>query len=141
MTFDGSSLIVSDGSNRLSFWDPESLKESHSIHVTVPPPTTIDGGNTVASRVPVHHLNELEFVNGYIYANVWYQDVVYKISPHTGNVIRAYDLTGLLEKSVLQSKPNSPRPDCLNGIAYRGDTDTFFLTGKLWPVIFEVSLG
>jgi glutamine cyclotransferase len=122
MTHDGKSLIVSDGSDKLYFWDPETLLETRQI-------TVRDGGETVPN------LNELEFIEGEIYANVWQQDRIARISPRTGKVLSWIDLRGLL-----QPADRSGREDVLNGIAYDAASKRLFVTGKLWPKLFEIEL-
>jgi glutamine cyclotransferase len=122
MTHDGKNLIVSDGSSILYYWDPRSLREVKRLLVT-------DGGS------PVDNLNELEIVEGEIYANVWQQDRIARISPETGRVVGWIDLTGLLSPS-----DRTGREDVLNGIAYDPATKRLFVTGKLWPKLFEIEI-
>src|SRR5215831_2395896 len=122
LTTDGKRIIMSDGSADLRFWDPDTLKETGRITVT-------DDGR------PVTQLNELEWVKGEIYANVWQTDRIARISPVDGKVLGWIDLTGIL--------PKSERPEAdavLNGIAYDAAGDRLFVTGKLWPKIFEIKL-
>ena len=122
LTQDGKNLILSDGSPTLHFLDPVTLREVRSI-------TVKDRG------VPVKQLNELEFIHGEIYANIWYSDRIARIAPATGKVIGWIDLAGLLPKSE-RSDPQA----VLNGIAWDSAHDRLFVTGKLWPKIFEVKL-
>ncbi len=122
MTHDGKSLIVSDGSSTLYFWDPGTLREVKQLPVT-------DGGG------PVANLNELEIVEGEIYANIWQQDRIARISPQTGKVLGWIDLKGLL-----QPKDRHGGEDVLNGIAYDSATKRLFVTGKLWPKLFEIEI-
>ncbi len=82
-------------------------------------------------------LNELEYVDGKIWANVWYSNDIVKISPLDGSIERSYDMKALLKYSKSTSRSNNP--DVLNGIAYNKKRKTFLLTGKLWPTVFEVS--
>jgi glutaminyl-peptide cyclotransferase len=117
LTYDGRNLIMSDGSNTLHFRDPSTFKETGSIQV-------FDG------ETPVSLLNELEFIRGEVYANVWLTDRIARIDPQTGRVIAWIDLTGL--------KP--PQTDELNGIAYDPEQDRLFVTGKLWPYLYEIEL-
>lgn len=121
LTHDGKRLIMSDGTASLRFIDPATFKETGRLAVT-------DGG------APVMHLNELEFVKGEIFANVWQTDRIARISPATGQVTGWIDLAGLL----------APREavgvDVLNGIAYDAGGDRLFVTGKLWPKIFEIKI-
>ncbi len=120
LTHDGAHLIMSDGTSLLRYWDPVTLEQLDSIRVT-------DGTD------PVSRLNELEFINGEIYANIWFSDVIAIISPVTGKVVGWIDLTGILNS-------NDPMVDVLNGIAYDADQDRLFVTGKYWPSLFEIEL-
>ena len=122
LTQDGKSLILSDGTAALRFLDPETFHELR--HVTVR-----DRG------VAVTQLNELEFVRGQIYANVWHTDRIARISPATGKVLGWIDLTGLLPERQ-RSSPEA----VLNGIAYDAEHDRLFVTGKLWPALFEIKV-
>jgi glutamine cyclotransferase len=122
LTQDGKNLILSDGSPTLHFLDPATLREVRQI-------TVKDRG------VPVKQLNELEFVHGEIYANIWYSDRIARIAPITGKVIGWIDLTGLYPKSE-RSDPQA----VLNGIAWDAANDRLFVTGKYWPRIFEIKL-
>lgn len=115
-------LILSDGSSVLRFLDPVTFKETSRLSVTLD------------SR-PVKHLNELEMVNGNIFANVWLTDQLVIISPQTGQVIGVVNLTGLLKKYAAGIKA-----DFLNGIAYDSEGDRLFVTGKYWPKLFEIKL-
>ena len=123
LTHDGTRLIMSDGSSSgtLKFFDPETLRQTGTI-------TVRDGGR------PVAHLNELEFVKGQIYANVWQTDRIAIIAPKTGRVTGWVDLHGLLDPR------EAGGVDVLNGIAYDAAGDRLFVTGKLWPRIFEIRL-
>ena len=120
ITHDGRSLIMSDGTDEIRFLDPETFAERRRIRVR-------------ANGVPVVRLNELEYIKGQIYANVWLTDEIVRIDPWTGWVTGRIDLTGLLP-------PGTGNADVLNGIAYDAATDRLFLTGKLWPRVFEVRL-
>lgn len=120
LTHDGEQLIMSDGSHVLRFWDPETLAENGRL------PVYDENG-------PVVRLNELEYVNGEIWANVWQTDLIARIDPRTGRVTGWLDLSGLLDHSAL-SQP----VDVLNGIAYDPAQDRLFVTGKLWPELFEI---
>ena len=122
MTHDGKRLIVSDGSEHLYFWDPETLQETNKL-------TVHDGGRRISN------LNELEFINGEIYANVWMQDRIARISPETGKVLSWIDLTGILPLADRRANV-----DVLNGIAYDEEKERLFVTGKLWPKLFEIEL-
>lgn len=124
ITHDGKKLIMSDGSATLYFWDPETLKEIGSIQVT-------DQGT------PIANLNELEYVNGEVYANVWQTDRIARIDPKTGHVTAWIDLTGILKPEDI---PADCEPDVLNGIAYDEKGDRLFVTGKQWPKLYEIKL-
>ena len=121
LTHDGKQIIMSDGTSSLRFLDPQTLKETGRV-------TVRDGG------VPVKDLNELEFVRGEILANVWQQHRIARISPKTGDVTGWIDLSGLL------SPGESAGVDVLNGIAYDAAGDRLFVTGKLWPKVFEIKV-
>lgn len=122
LTTDGRSLILSDGSNRIRFIDPDSFRVTKTIAV-------MDG------KQPVNELNELEFVNGEIYANIWHDDRIAAIDPQTGRVTAWIDLTGLLQPG------DAPDPEAvLNGIAYDQSSNRLFVTGKLWPRLFEIKI-
>ncbi len=122
LTHDADSLIVSDGTNTLRFLDPSTLKEIRRIAVT-------DGGS------PVTQLNELEYVRGEIYANVWHSDRIALIAPDSGRVTAWIDLRGLMSAGY-RLNPEA----VLNGIAYDTDGDRLFVTGKLWPRLFEIRI-
>jgi glutaminyl-peptide cyclotransferase len=119
ITHDGKRLIMSDGSSSLFFWDPETLQETGKLDVS-------DKGS------PVTNLNELEYIHGEIYANVYQTDRIARISPKTGSVLGWIDLTGLLPAS------EKSRADVLNGIAYDAKSNRLFVTGKWWPKLFEI---
>lgn len=123
LTHDGVNLIMSDGTSTIYFRDPGTFAVTGQIEVTD------DSG-------PVVSLNELEFFNGRIYANVWQTDFIVVISPQTGDVVGRIDLTGLLGVTYrrgLQVKN-------LNGIAYDAANNRLFVTGKLWPRLYEIEL-
>jgi glutamine cyclotransferase len=122
LTEDGRSLILSDGTATLHFLDPQTLREIR--HVVVK-----DRGAAVTE------LNELEYVRGQIYANVWHTDRIARIAPATGQVLGWIDLTGLLAPGEV-SDPEA----VLNGIAYEAARDRLFVTGKLWPKLFEIKV-
>ena len=113
---------MSDGIASLRFWDPETLKETGRINVTE------DGR-------PVDQLNELEWVKGEIYANVWQTERIARIDPATGKITGWIDCRGLLTGA-----DRTDQTDVLNGIAYDAKGDRLFLTGKKWPKMFEVKL-
>jgi glutamine cyclotransferase len=122
LTSDGKNLILSDGSATLHFLDPVTLREVRRV--------------TVKSKgAPVEKLNELEYIHGEIYANIWYSDRIARISPASGKVLGWVDLSGLLAPSE-----RSGRDAVLNGIAYDAEHDRLFVTGKLWPKLFEIKI-
>ena len=123
LTSDGTRLIMSDGAGagQLRFLDPATFKELGRV-------TVRDAGQ------PVANLNELEFVKGEVLANVYQTDRVARIDPKTGQVTAWIDLSGLL------APPERSGTDVLNGIAYDAKGDRLFVTGKLWPRLFEIRL-
>jgi glutamine cyclotransferase len=120
LTHDGRRLIMSNGSSVLAFRDPETFAELGSIGV-------VDDGS------PVTSLNELEWIRGEVFANRYLTDLIARIDPDTGEVIAWIDLTGLLD-------PVPPGTGVLNGIAWDDDGERLFVTGKLWPSLFEIEL-
>jgi len=121
LTHDGTNLIMSDGSDQLRVLDPMTFAEKRRIRVT-------------AAGQPLRNLNELEVVKNEILANVWQTDFVARIAPDSGAVTGYIDLRGLLTPS---ERANA---DVLNGIAYDAVHDRLFVTGKLWPKLFEIQL-
>jgi glutamine cyclotransferase len=121
LTNDGTSLIMSNGSSTLQYLDPLTRSVTKTIEVT-------DGD------MPQTMINELEYVDGAIYANVWRTDYIIRIDPATGKVTAKIDLSGILPYGQRTSKT-----DVLNGIAYHPDRKTFFITGKYWSRLFEVT--
>jgi glutamine cyclotransferase len=122
ITHDGQRLIMSDGTSILYFLDTKSYKEIGRIEVR-------------DSKGPVSKLNELEYVKGLILANVWKTERIAQISPETGQVVGWIDLRGLLSP-----EERVQRVDVLNGIAYDQRNDRIFVTGKLWPKLYEIEL-
>jgi glutaminyl-peptide cyclotransferase len=123
LTHDANSLILSDGTARIRFFDPETFRELR--HITVK-----DHGK------PVTQLNELEFIHGEIYANVWHANRIARISPANGRVLGWIDLKNLMPRDQLSSDEA-----VLNGIAYDSVHDRLFVTGKLWPKVFEIAIA
>jgi glutamine cyclotransferase len=122
LTDDGASLILSDGTSTLRFLDPVTFEVRRTVTVT-------DGGRQISQ------LNELEYVNGEILANVWKDDLIARIDPATGHVTAWIDLTGLLSEEDRQGKE-----DVLNGIAYDAANSRLLVTGKNWPRLFHIRL-
>jgi glutaminyl-peptide cyclotransferase len=122
LCFDGERLVMSDGSSTLTFRDPATFEELGDVRVT------LDGDG-------VEELNELECVGDRVYANVWHTDTIVEIDPDSGDVTAVVDATVLLGE--LEPRPTHGEA-VLNGIAHDPDTDTFWLTGKLWPQMFQV---
>ena len=120
LTYDGRRLIMSDGSDTLRFWDPETLGELGRLRVR-------DGDEAI------RNINELEYVDGAIYANVWQEERIARIDPKTGVVTAWIDMSNLLTATE-----RSRGVDVLNGIAHDPKTGHFLITGKLWPWVFEV---
>ncbi|HEY9047239.1 MAG TPA: glutaminyl-peptide cyclotransferase [Ohtaekwangia sp.] len=120
-TTNGKELIMSDGTSTITFLDPNTLKPVKTIQVT-------ENGNVR------DNINELEYINGYIYANVWTKDFILKIDPATGHVVGKLDLSSLAE----HARNKNPGSDVLNGIAYDAATDRVYVTGKLWSNIYLI---
>lgn len=123
ITSDNKNLIMSDGTDILHILDPESFAEKGQILVT-------------ANGTPLKGLNELEYIKGQIYANVWPTNWIVIISPESGEVKGKIDLQGILQENDIQGH----KVDVLNGIAYDAREDRLFVTGKLWPKLFEIKL-
>jgi len=121
LCFDGTALVMSDGSSILELRDPDTMELLNEV--------TVWRGDR-----PLHKLNELECVGDDVYANIWQSDEIVRIDAKSGRVTAVIDASGLL------TREEALRADVLNGIAYRPETDTFLLTGKLWPHVFEVEL-
>lgn len=122
LTHDGNHLILSNGSSTLSFLDPESLHVVRTVDVTY-------------EGEPVSNLNELEYFDGVIYANIWHLDQIVMINPNDGAAIGWIDLDGIQEHLG-----STEGIDVLNGIAYNYETGRLLVTGKLWPNVFEIEL-
>ncbi len=123
LTNDGSQLIMSDGSNMIYNMDPEYFTENSRLEV-------------YDEKGPVERLNELEYINGKIYANIYGSDEIVVIDPKSGAVVAKIDFKG-----ILPEKDRHNRIDVFNGIAYNPDNQTLFVTGKYWPKLFEVKLS
>lgn len=122
ITTDGKQLIMSDGTSRLYFMNPENFSQLSTLDVY-----DYDG--------EVEALNELEFIKGEIWANVYQENFIIRVEPSTGRVIGKIDLTGILDKKYITNKI-----DVLNGIAYDALSDKIYVTGKWWPKLFEIEV-
>ncbi|HEX2920232.1 MAG TPA: glutaminyl-peptide cyclotransferase [Bacteroidales bacterium] len=116
-------IVLSDGSNILYFFEPEMF-------------TVISRLEVYDDKGAIDMLNELEYINGEIWANVWMKDIIVRIDPKTGKVNSVVDLSGLLK-----AKDKTPETDVLNGIAWDKEGGRIFVTGKLWPKLFEISIS
>ena len=124
LTHDSTHLIMSDGSSNLKFLNPETLKVESIVSV-------------VDNNGPVSNVNELEYVDGSIYANVWQRDYIIKINPSSGKVIGKLNLDSI----VREMRVKAPNADFLNGIAYNPQSKTLYVTGKLWPTVYEIAIN
>jgi glutaminyl-peptide cyclotransferase len=124
MTNDGKQIIMSNGSNNLYYRNANTFAEENIIAI-------------FDENGPLANINELEYVDGFIYANVWLKKIIVKIDPKQGKVIAKFDYTGLMN----QYMPNINEDAVLNGIAYNKQKQTFFITGKNWPLLFEVKMN
>jgi len=122
LTTDGKSLIMSDGTFNLTYFNPDDFKVEKTVAVT-------------EQGFGLDRLNELEFIKGFIYANVWMTNYIVKIDPETGEVVGKIDLDDLNVKTKEQNRRSLE----MNGIAYDPASDRILVTGKLWPNLFEIS--
>lgn len=122
LTTDGKQLIMSDGSSTLKFINPETFATDKRILVK-------------SGRTPVSDLNELEYIDGEIWANIWYSDRIVRIDPATGDVRSWIDLS-----SLYPARQRPSREHVLNGIAYDAESKQIFVTGKMWPKLFEIEV-
>ena len=126
MTNNGKQLVMDNGGDKLYFRDPETFKVMNIVSVT-------------DNYGPVAKINELEWVNGIIYANIWETNTIITINPETGKVISKVDMTNLINQYVPAMVEKGPREGAfLNGIAYDSIGKRFFITGKLWPKVLEI---
>ena len=123
LTHDGARLILSDGSPNLRFFDPTTFAETGQVAVTL-------------NGRPVRQLNELEWIDGEVWANVWQTHYIVRIDPASGKVVGVIDLKGLLPADQVKD----PNDDVLNGIAWDEKNRRLFVTGKNWPSLFEIRL-
>jgi glutamine cyclotransferase len=124
ITNNGKELIVSDGSSNLYFYNPATFQLLHTQGVTY-------GGEYLSS------INELEYIDGFVFANKWQYSEIYKIDPNTGETVGVIDLSQIWDRI----KSIDPDADVPNGIAYDSDTKKIFVTGKKWPELYEIQLG
>ncbi len=127
ITNNGTDLIISDGTANLYFVDAETFRVKSTVAVTE------DG-------VPVDSINELEYIDGFVYANVYQSDFIIKIDPSSGHVTGKIDLPGIIQKNAPGYIP-VPEDEVLNGIAYDSASKKLFITGKRWPKMFEITLN
>jgi glutamine cyclotransferase len=129
MTTDGTNLIYDDGGSTLYFMDPNSFQEVKRVEV-------------VDERGAVNQLNELEYIKGFIYANQWQTDYIYKIDPATGKVVGKANLFDLRQKANIPYPiaGDETSPEVMNGIAYDAVSNRIFITGKNWPKLIEIKL-
>lgn len=123
LTHDGKRLILSDGTALLRFIDPQTFEVVKRLRVT-------------SSNGPVDKLNELEFVKGEIFANIWYQDRIARISPESGEIVGWIDLA-----AIYPARRRASKEEVLNGIAYDENSGRLFVTGKNWPKVYEIELA
>jgi glutamine cyclotransferase len=121
LTTDGKNLIMSDGTNILTYLDPTTLQVVRSMPVS-------------ENNYAKDNINELEYINGYIYANIWGTNTIVKIDPSTGKINAKLDLSALAEKAKSAYRGSLE----MNGIAYNSATDKIYVTGKMWPKIYEI---
>ncbi|MEP7144141.1 MAG: glutaminyl-peptide cyclotransferase [Ferruginibacter sp.] len=121
LTTNGKELIMDDGTDKLTFLEPGNLKPVRILPVT-------------ENGLPVDKLNELEFIKGFIYANIWLTNFIVKIDPSNGKVVGRLDLTSL----AFEAKNKYQEAEVLNGIAYDAAGDKIYVTGKLWPNIYQI---
>ena len=124
LTHDSTYLIGTNNGNSLHYYEPGTFKKVKSISIT-------ENGE------PAINLNELEYINGFIYANQWQYPYILKIDPAKGEVVAKMDLTSIIQ----QEKAQNPNADVLNGIAYNPDTKKFYITGKNWSRIYELQIA
>jgi Glutamine cyclotransferase len=124
MTNDGKYLIASNGTSNIYFYQPGTFKLDHVLGIT-------ENGSAVIN------INELEYINGYIYANQWEYNYILKIDPKSGEVIAKMDLSDIVNKL----KFTDPHADVLNGIAYNPTTNKIYITGKYWPNLYEIQFA
>jgi glutamine cyclotransferase len=121
LTSDGKNIIMSDGTNILTYFDPNSLKVVKTLNVTF-------------NGSPALDMNELEFIDGYLYSNIWTTNNIAKIDPRTGRIVGIIDLSSLF----YEARKAYSMSEATNGIAYDSSKDRIFVTGKFWPTIYQI---
>jgi len=124
LTTDGKNIIMSDGTNIITYLDPDSLKVVKTLNVT------FNGSSAL-------YMNELEFIDGYLYANIWTTNNIAKIDPSTGAIVGIIDLSSLF----YEAKKSYTLSEATNGIAYDSSKDRIFVTGKFWPTIYQIKFS
>jgi len=139
MTNDGKNIIMDSGSNMLLFRDPATFKIIKTLTVIGVPPVPSNG----TTRIETAYINELEYVDGFIYANVWETNYILKIDPSNGRIVAKADLSNIIGTNVPGGLSDNlvQKGAVLNGIAYDPIGKRFFITGKLWPTIFEIKFN
>lgn len=127
LTNNGTDLIISDGTAKLYFVNPDDFRLKSTVGIT-------ENGS------PVYQINELEYIDGFVFANIYQKDIIVKIDPSSGFVVGKMDFTGIKEK-FFADKIVPDRTDVLNGIAYDSATKKFLVTGKRWPKMFELKFN
>jgi glutamine cyclotransferase len=123
LTNDGENLIMSDGTDKITYLDPNNFTSTRQISVKY-------------QNNPQYNLNELEYIQGLVYANIYQTNQIVKINPDNGEILGVLDLSDI----VSQTREKDPNILQLNGIAYKASTNTVFITGKLWPQVYELQL-
>jgi glutamine cyclotransferase len=123
LTNDGDNLIMSDGTDIITYLNPDNFEIIKQISVKY-------------KGKPQYNINELEYVDKFIYANIYQTNKIIKINPDNGDIVGILDLSSIVSQLIA----NYPNIAELNGIAYRANTGTLFITGKLWPYIYEIQL-
>jgi glutamine cyclotransferase len=121
LTTDGKSIIMSDGTNIITWLDPDSLNVIKTLNIT------FNGASAL-------YMNELEYINGYLYSNIWTTDNIAKIDPKTGRIVGIIDLSPL----YVEAKKKYALSEATNGIAFDSSHNRIFVTGKFWPVIYQI---
>lgn len=144
ITTDGKQLIVSDGTDYLSFYEIPTITPPTNGPVKHEPINPAQEDQLVKVKElrvydpintrSISHINELEYVNGYVFANIWYQDIIIQINPENGHIVERYDLS-----KIFPREKRNAHADCLNGIAFNPKDKSFLVTGKLWSKYFHIN--